>query len=120
MIYLLFSILCSTFINLVFRYLKNRDVHLNLVLAFNYVACVITSLLIERENSILFEPFWQENWFPLTATLGVVFIIIFTYMALTAQRLGVSVSATASRMGVVFPVLFGYFYWKEDCLQRNL
>lgn len=114
MIYLALAILCSTFINLVFRFLKGKDVHLNIVLAFNYVACVCTSLVIERSDSILFQPFWNEKWFTLTALLGVVFIIIFTYMALTAQKMGVSVSATASRMGVVFPVLFGYFYWKED------
>jgi len=114
MIYLGLAILCSTFINLVFRYLKHKDVHLNLVLAFNYVACVVTSLVIEQSDSILFTPFWKHEWFLLTAILGVVFIIIFTYMALTAQRMGVSVSATASRMGLIFPVLFGYFYFNED------
>lgn len=113
MSYLVLSILCSSFINIWFRYLKKHDVHLNLVLGFNYVACVLTSLAMEQSDSILMQDFWNEKWFTLAAILGVVFIIIFTYMALTAQKLGVSVSATASRMGLVFPVLFGYFYWKE-------
>jgi drug/metabolite transporter (DMT)-like permease len=111
--YLILSILFSSFINLFFRYLKKHDVHLNIVLGFNYVACVLTSIAIEQRESIVFQDFWNEEWFLLSAILGVVFIIIFTYMALTAQKLGVSISATASRMGLVFPVLFGYFYWKE-------
>jgi len=114
MIYLLLSIGLSSFINLIFRYLKNFDLHLNHVITYNYVACVITSLVLQGSDSVLAQSFWDKKWFPLAASLGVIFIVIFTYMALTAQKIGVSVSATASRMGVIFPVIFGYFFLKES------
>jgi drug/metabolite transporter (DMT)-like permease len=69
-------------------------------------------MFIPKENLALLE-IVREAWFLHAFALGVMFIVVFLAMAITAQEIGISVSAVAAKMGVVFPVLFGFFWLNE-------
>jgi drug/metabolite transporter (DMT)-like permease len=56
----------------------------------------------------------DAGWFYYTLLLGTLFILIFKLMAITTQRIGLSVVSVATKMSVVIPILFGLIYYKED------
>lgn len=55
-----------------------------------------------------------SSWFLGTLFLGILFIVIFNLMAITAQRSGVAVTAVATKMSVVIPVVFGIVVYQES------
>ncbi len=53
------------------------------------------------------------DWFPYTFILGIIFISVFNFMAITTQRNGLSVVAVASKMSLIIPIIFGIFVYHE-------
>jgi drug/metabolite transporter (DMT)-like permease len=56
----------------------------------------------------------DTGWFFYTLLLGTLFIVVFKLMAITTQRIGLSVVSVATKMSVVIPILFGLLYYKEE------
>lgn len=112
MIYLFLSILFSVIINLIFRYFSRFNINNRQAITFNYLTCTAIGLLMER-NSINHMRMSDASWLPLSVFLGFLFIGTFFLMARTAQELGVSVSATAAKMSLIFPVLAGWILYHE-------
>lgn len=111
--YLILSILCSTLINLVFRYFPTYQVDNQQAIAVNYWTCVVTGLL--TSNVVLQDMalHYQTNWGLFTLVLGLLFVSVFFGMAVTAQKFGISVSVIAAKMGVVFPLIYAFVFLKE-------
>ncbi len=110
MFYLLISILFSAGMVLLFKafeVFKIENLHALLV---NYITASILCNTFSSNEPILFTHFWQHDWFPLTLFLGILFISIFYASAITAQKIAVSVSIVSSKMSVMIPVLFAYYY----------
>lgn len=113
MIYLVLSILASTLINVIFRVFNRYDIDNQQAITFNYLTCVLTGMLM-----LDFTLPWQSfdlnaPWFSLSLGLGSLFIVVFLGMAITARKDGISVSVVASKMGVIFPVLFAALVLEE-------
>ncbi len=111
--FLLLSILCSTIINLVFRYFPKYQVDNQQAIAVNYWTCIATGLLTSDISWHVLVDNYQTSWGPYTALLGLLFVSVFFGMAVTAQKYGISVSVIAAKMGVIFPVLYAFFFLKE-------
>ncbi|RSK38301.1 EamA family transporter [Mangrovimonas spongiae] len=110
--YLLFSILCSTLIFVIFKSLSKYNINTLQVIAINYfVACFIG--LTAFQGNITVENTLQSDWFLGAVFLGFLFISIFFVMAMTAQKNGVSVASVASKMSVVIPIVFGIYVYNE-------
>jgi drug/metabolite transporter (DMT)-like permease len=56
----------------------------------------------------------SSDWFIGSVFLGLLFIVIFTIMGITAQRSGMAVTSVASKMSVVIPVVFGLIVYNES------
>jgi len=56
----------------------------------------------------------SSEWFIGSIFLGMLFILIFNIMGITAQRSGVAVTSVASKMSVVIPVVFGLIVYNES------
>ncbi|MEL6812732.1 MAG: DMT family transporter [Bacteroidota bacterium] len=113
MIYLLFSILASTLIFVVFKLFSRYKVNTLHAIVVNYItACV--SGLIAFSQPIVFTDIPKFSWFFHTLGLGALFIGIFYLMAVTTQRSGLSVVSVATKMSVVIPIVFGLLYYKES------
>ncbi|MBT8327439.1 MAG: EamA/RhaT family transporter [Bacteroidia bacterium] len=111
-VYLILSITFSTLINLVFRWFKEHDINKLQAIIVNYLVCFIVGFSLSKEQNLL-EHF-SAAWFHYCLVLGFLFVAIFYAMALTTEKIGISVNAVSSKMAVVVPVLFAYFFANED------
>ena len=113
MIYLLFSVLSSTGIFIIFRLFKRHGINTLKAIIINYgVAFTIGTLAYER--SLVPAELFVSSWLPGALLLGLLFIVIFNLMAVTAQTNGLSVASVASKMSVIIPVIFGVLLYAEQ------
>ncbi|PNQ72698.1 hypothetical protein C1T31_11185 [Hanstruepera neustonica] len=120
MIYLLFSILSSTAIFVLFKLFDRYRINTLQAIVTNYITAFILGLSLSTKKFNLSE-IWNAKWFLGAILLGFLFISIFNIMAIVSQRNGVSVASVATKMSVVIPVIFGiYLYGESTGLQKLL
>lgn len=118
MIYLLFSILSSTAIFVLFKLFDRYRINTLQAIVTNYIIAFILGLSLSTKKFNLSE-IWNAKWFLGAILLGFLFISIFNIMAIVSQRNGVSVASVATKMSVVIPVIFGiYLYGESTGLQK--
>jgi drug/metabolite transporter (DMT)-like permease len=111
--YLVFSILASTLIFIVFKLFQRFKIDTTQAIVVNYfIACIVG--LIAYDSPISISEITNSKWFLGAVFLGVLFISIFIVMAITVQKNGVSVASVASKMSVVIPVIFGIYVYNES------
>lgn len=112
MIYLILSILISSFLYVIFKLFDVLKVDTFQAIVVNYsVAFTIGYTYSDVKIGINEIP--QQDWFYGALLLGFLFITIFNVMAVTAQRNGLSVASVSGRMAVVIPILFGIVAYSE-------
>lgn len=108
MIYLLLCILSNLLIFVVFRFYPKLKINTFQAIVMNYLFCVLTGLVFYISNLSTYIK--QLNTFPswgyLAIFLSFAFILTFTLMAKTTQRLGITVATIASKLSLVVPVSF--------------
>ncbi|MBP94281.1 EamA-like transporter family protein [Bizionia echini] len=113
MIYLLLSILASTIIFVLFKLFDKYQVNTLQAIVFNYIIAFCVGILAYNEpvniNTIV-----STEWFYGAIFLGFLFIAIFNVMAITSQRVGLSVASVATKMSVIIPVVFGIYVYQES------
>ncbi|MCM4157901.1 EamA family transporter [Gramella sp. AN32] len=114
MIYLLLSVLSSTFIFIVFRLFKRFKVDTLQAIIINYFIACLVGVLGGYFNINDISKIPSEDWFLGVLILGVLFIVVFNLAAITTQRGGMSVVAIATKMSVAIPVVFGIIYYHES------
>jgi len=113
MLDLALSVLFSSLIFVVFKLFKTYEVETIYAIIINYlVAC--SAGLIFYKGTIRIIEIPEKSWFWGTLVLGILFILVFNLMAITSQRLGVSVASVAAKMSLVIPVLVGVFLYKDE------
>ncbi len=113
MIYLLLSIVASSFIFVVFKLFARFKVNTLHAIIVNYFVAFLCGMLLYN-GPTQFTSIPAQEWFYPCISLGILFIIVFNLMALTTQRSGLSVVSVATKMSVVVPILFGVFYYQES------
>lgn len=113
MISLLFSVLASTTILVVFKLFEKFKINNLHAIVFNYITAGICGIVVQGEFERL-QLVPSFSWFYYALLLGGFFIFIFFLMALTTQKGGLSVVSVATKMSVVIPILFGLFYYNES------
>jgi len=101
--YLLASILASTSILVLFRWMQNSKAVTRHAIVVSYLGSVIAGML-------LFDVDWSlvtRGWFLPAAAEGVGFYVVFRMIALATQRSGITVASIATKMSVVIPTLIG-------------
>ncbi len=113
MIWLLFSIICSTLIFVIFKYFDKFGVNNLQAIIVNYVVAFSLGMSLHGfETNLLEIP--EKNWFWNAFILGIIFIWLFRLMAIASQKIGVSVVSITVKMSLAIPVLFGIFYYQES------
>lgn len=106
------SILFSSLIFIVFKLYPIFRVQTPFGIIVNYVVACLVGLIFYGESIPWAEiPF--KSWFPGTVFLGMLFVAVFNLMALTSQKMGVSVASVATKMSLVIPVLLGVILYGE-------
>jgi len=113
MIWLLFSILSSTCLFLIFKFFGKFNIHIFPAIVINYITCFILGNIHLGADNLFTHPAWQENWFPKIAFLGIFFISTFYLMGLGTKQAGAGATSVSAKMSVVIPALFAIFFWQE-------
>lgn len=112
MIFLLFSVLSSSFIFVIFKLYAKYGVNTLQAIIINYFIACAVGLGIDDQPLDL-PLIINETWFPGTIFLGFLFISVFYLTAITTQRSGLSVVSVATKMSLTIPVFFGIILYNE-------
>lgn len=110
--YLVMSIICSSLINVVFKYIGVKQISTLQAIVVNYVVCFSVGMVYSGNYNILDHT--GKTWFWSCLALGILFVLIFFAMALTTSKLGISVNAVSSKMAVVVPLSYAVLILQEE------
>src|SRR6476620_9637441 len=113
MIYLLGSIVLTSWLTLSFKVAERANVDRLQAIVFNYICCVITGSLVNGHPPAYLHNV-SEDWFPWACLMGTVFISLFNIIAFTAQRIGVAVTSVANKLSLVIPFVFSIYLYNEE------
>ncbi|KZS41825.1 hypothetical protein AWE51_20745 [Aquimarina aggregata] len=113
MIYLIFSVLASSLIFVIFKLFAKYNVDTLQAIIVNYVVAAVSGIIAYSEP-VQITYITNQGWFYGAAILGIVFISVFNLMAITTQRNGLSVAAVATKMSLAIPIIFGVIVYQES------
>jgi multidrug transporter EmrE-like cation transporter len=118
--YLLLGILFNVAIFLIFRGYARYGVNTLPAIVVNYFVCIITGLVFLGGFSNLQLISINSPWLLLAFFLGALFIGTFYMMAVTTQRLSITVSSIAAKMSLALPVVFSMFVLQIESKEFTL
>lgn len=112
MIYLIGSIILTSYLTLSFKACERYRVNVFQAIVFNYITCVITGSIVNGAFPIHVENM-QTPWFKWACVMGLMFVSIFNVVAITAQRIGVAVASVANKLSLIIPVILSVYLYQE-------
>ncbi len=113
MIYLLGSILLTSYLTISFKILERFNIPILQAIVVNYFTCVITGSIINGswpvDKTTLHQP-----WLIWSLILGSMFIILFNVFGFTTQKLGIAVASVANKLSLVIPFMFSIYLYNEE------
>jgi drug/metabolite transporter (DMT)-like permease len=113
MIYLILAIIFTSSLILLFRVFERFGIYIPHAIVVNYF--VAASLgLINFKGEIHPAEVIGHPWFRIAIVLGLLFISIFNMIAITTQKMGVSVASVANKMSVIIPVIAAVYLYNDS------
>lgn len=103
MSYIFASVLASTLILVLFRWMQKAGAETRHAILVSYLTSALAGALIFSVDRSLVS----QGWFWPAALEGIGFYVVFRMMALTTQTAGITVASIATKMSVVIPTLIG-------------
>lgn len=103
MIFLIFSILSSAAIYVIFKFLDKFNIKTFNIIILNYITAAILGILLTKSQTDIF-PLHQNSWFPYSILIGVMFIIMFVVIARSSQVVGIAITSISNKMSVIIPI----------------
>ncbi len=114
MFYLIAGICANVSLFLAFRTFSIFKIDNLQAIVVNYFVCVITGMIFIGKPDILLSIDLTASWTWFAVFIGLLLVLGFYSASVTAQTMGVSVTSVASKMSMVFPVLFSLFFMKIE------
>lgn len=109
---LILCIASTTLLFVIFKYFSHFKVENLQAIIVNYVvAGALGTWLSGPDDGV--AGLVAKPWFVSGAALGMCFIVTFSLIALSAQRVGVGITSVANKMSLVIPVLSGVVFLGE-------
>lgn len=112
MIYLIGSILLTSYLTLAFKVCERYKVNIFQAIVFNYITCVITGSFVNGSFPINATAI-ATPWFTWACVMGVLFVSIFNVVGFTAQKIGVAVASVANKLSLIIPVVLSVYLYNE-------
>ncbi len=112
MIYLLGSIVLTSWLTLSFKVAERFQLNPLQVIVFNYFVTVITGSIVNGHVNDYAKDI-RLDWFRWACLMGTVFIVLFNIIAFTARRIGVAVTSVANKLSLVIPFIFSIYLYNE-------
>lgn len=87
--------------------------NVNQIITFNYLVAATFGFTIWDEP-LSFVVWQSKPWFELSIIIGVFFIITYKLFGLSSDKAGLAVTAVASKMSVIIPVLAGFLIFHDS------
>lgn len=113
MLYLIGSIVLSSYLTLSFKVLQRLGIPAFQAIVFNYITCVITGSIVNGSFPISAAS-TGEPWFKWALLMGSLFILLFNLIAFTTQKIGVAVASVANKLSLVIPFVFSLYLYNES------
>ncbi len=113
--FLLLCILSSTGIFVIFKTISRFNIPAFPVIVINYLVATLLGLMINPGNAD-FASIINSRWLPISMIIGIMFILMFFLVAHSTKKAGLSVTTVASKMSVIFPILFSLLIDPSDQL----
>jgi drug/metabolite transporter (DMT)-like permease len=112
--HLIFSILSSTFILIIFKSLARFRINLFLVIILNYLTASVLGVFLTRKGwGAYYLQMHHYNWFYPAIIIGIMLIAIFFMIGISAQKTGMAVTSVSTRISVAIPMLFSIVYYHD-------
>jgi drug/metabolite transporter (DMT)-like permease len=112
MIYLIGSIVLSSYLTLAFKGCEKYGINVFQAIVINYITCVITGSFVNGSFPITTSSF-QFTWFQWACGMGILFIALFNIIGITAQKNGVAVASVANKLSLIIPVVLSIYLYNE-------
>ncbi|HEY0680588.1 MAG TPA: hypothetical protein VGD17_20050 [Chitinophagaceae bacterium] len=112
MIYLIGSIVLTSWLTLSFKVVERLKIDAFQAIVFNYIACVITGSLVNG-GFLHYGEVIHQSWFGWACLMGGVFIGLFNIIGLTTRKMGVAVASVANKLSLVIPFVFSVILYSE-------
>lgn len=112
MIFLWLSIFCSTGIYFLFKIRDRLQANLPGIIIINYFIATILGFVTSNDTNKI-QTIIQSDWLTIAVVIGFLFVIMFFLIGLSTQKAGMAVTSIATRMSMVFPILFSIFLFDE-------
>lgn len=119
MLYLILTIVCSGLIPVLFRGFADWRVNVFWTIPINYLTCVVVGS-IWGGHPLDFTTLPGQPWLWLALLQGTILAVNFFLLAYTAQRVGVSVAALASRLSVAIPSILAFLFYGDSFTAAKL
>jgi drug/metabolite transporter (DMT)-like permease len=113
--FLLLCILSSTAIFVTFKTINRFNIPAFPVIVINYLVATLLGLLIYSGDTD-YASIPGSRWLPISILIGVLFILMFFLVAFSTKKAGISVTTVASKMSVIFPIVFSLVIDPSDQL----
>lgn len=113
MIYLIGSVVLSSWLTLSFKWIERFRIPTLQAIVVNYFVCVITGAIVQGHFPLSASTL-QEGWAPWALVMGFSFIVTFNIIGFTAQRMGVAVASVANKLSLVVPFVFSIYLYQES------
>jgi len=104
MIYLLLTILFSSIIYVIFKAFSTYKVDTFQAIVVNYFVCAIIGFSLSGETNFSHLFTTVKPALPYAFILSILFMVVFSFIGLTAQKLGVAITSMVDRMNLVISV----------------
>jgi len=111
--FLIFCILSSTGIFIVFKSIDRFELPPLPIIVVNYLTATLLGLFIQA-SPLNVRSMVRMEWFPVSMVIGILFIVMFFLVAYSSKKAGISITTVASKMSVIFPISFAMFLDPDD------
>lgn len=120
MFYLIAGIVANVLIFLAFRTFPIFKIDNLQAIVVNYFVCVITGLIFIDNLESLRSIDLTATWSWVAVFIGLLLVLGFYVATITAQQMGVSITSVASKMSMVFPIIFSLLILKVDSKEFSI
>lgn len=110
--YLLLSIISSTCIFLIFKQFQKFGINNFQAIVVNYITAALCALFANGGYSGSIQSDSNE-WIYIAIFTGVLFISMFNIIAITTQKIGVSVASVATKVSLIIPVILAIYLYGD-------
>jgi len=105
MAFLIFSILSSAAIYVIFKHIDRLKIATFDVIIINYITAAILGYFLSDTQANIF-PIHQNQWFPYAVLIGILFILMFVVIAKSSQIVGIAITSVSNKMSMIIPITF--------------